>query len=181
MFIQTNQSLKTSFYIKRYLFFAESAMIQRWSAFFCAAVNPHTPVAQKTADELVFRGFQGEGVEFFKIGPHWPPLRFLMRIFWKIPILALPSIRPLKNFVLTKRCEKKWSISNLIMVFTKFRIRDKILRTLIGWQKFWRHANVITLSKRWVCDECALLREGVNFFRVGALSNQRARKAFSPS
>ena len=28
-------------------------------------VNPHTPVAQKDADEVVFRRFQGEGVEFF--------------------------------------------------------------------------------------------------------------------
>ena len=28
-------------------------------------VNPHTPVAQKLADEVVFRHFQGEGVEFF--------------------------------------------------------------------------------------------------------------------
>ena len=27
--------------------------------------NPHTPVAQKVANEVVFRGFQGEGVEFF--------------------------------------------------------------------------------------------------------------------
>ena len=27
--------------------------------------NPHTPVAQKVADERVFRRFQGEGVEFF--------------------------------------------------------------------------------------------------------------------
>ena len=27
--------------------------------------NPHTPVAQKVADEVVFRRFQGEGVEFF--------------------------------------------------------------------------------------------------------------------
>ena len=32
-------------------------------------LNPQAPVAQKTADELVFRRFQGEGVEFFKIGP----------------------------------------------------------------------------------------------------------------
>ena len=32
--------------------------------------NPQAPVAQKTADEVVFRRFQGEGVEFFKIGPH---------------------------------------------------------------------------------------------------------------
>ena len=27
-------------------------------------LNPHTPVAQKVADEVVFRRFQGEGVEF---------------------------------------------------------------------------------------------------------------------
>ena len=33
-------------------------------------VNPHTPVAQKVADEVDFRRFQGEGVEFFEIGPH---------------------------------------------------------------------------------------------------------------
>ena len=32
--------------------------------------NPHTPVAQKIAEEVVFRHFQGEGVEFLKIGPH---------------------------------------------------------------------------------------------------------------
>ena len=28
-------------------------------------LNPHTPVAQKVADEVVFRRFQGEKVEFF--------------------------------------------------------------------------------------------------------------------
>ena len=28
-------------------------------------INPHTPVAQKVADEVGFRRFQGEGVEFF--------------------------------------------------------------------------------------------------------------------
>ena len=35
-------------------------------------VNPHTPVAQKVADEVVFRRFQGEGVEFLKsdLTPH---------------------------------------------------------------------------------------------------------------
>ena len=27
--------------------------------------NPQVPVAQKIADELVFRRFQGDGVEFF--------------------------------------------------------------------------------------------------------------------
>ena len=33
-------------------------------------VNPQALIAQKTADEVVFRRFQGNGVEFFKIGPH---------------------------------------------------------------------------------------------------------------
>ena len=27
--------------------------------------NPHAPVAQKIADEVVFRRFEGDGVEFF--------------------------------------------------------------------------------------------------------------------
>ena len=48
-------------------------------------INPHTPVAQKIADEVVFQRFQGEGVEFFK-SDLTDPLRFLMRIFWKIQI-----------------------------------------------------------------------------------------------
>ena len=39
-------------------------------------VNPQAPVAQKVANEVVFRRFQGEGVEFFT-----DPLRFLMSIF----------------------------------------------------------------------------------------------------
>ena len=30
-----------------------------------AKINPQVPVAQKTADEVVYRRFQGEGVEFF--------------------------------------------------------------------------------------------------------------------
>ena len=28
-------------------------------------LNPHTPVAQKVVDKVVFRRFQGEGVKFF--------------------------------------------------------------------------------------------------------------------
>ena len=32
--------------------------------------NPQAPVTQKVVDEVVFRRFQGEGVEFFLIGPH---------------------------------------------------------------------------------------------------------------
>ena len=53
--------------------------------------NPQAPVAQKIADEVVFRRFQGEGVEFFFKLDLTDPLRFLMRIFWKIPIWALPD------------------------------------------------------------------------------------------
>ena len=35
MFILINQPLIKLFYIKKYLFFAELAMIQRWFAIFC--------------------------------------------------------------------------------------------------------------------------------------------------
>ena len=47
-------------------------------------INPQAPVAQKIADELVFRRFQGEEVEFFlnRTSLTLPQ----MRIFWKIPI-----------------------------------------------------------------------------------------------
>ena len=49
--------------------------------------NPQAPVTQKVVDEVVFRRFQGEGVEFFFNRTSLTPLlRFLMRIFWKIPI-----------------------------------------------------------------------------------------------
>ena len=33
-------------------------------------VNSYTPVAQKVADEVAFRCFRGEELEFFLIGPH---------------------------------------------------------------------------------------------------------------
>ena len=39
-----------------------------------AKSNPHTPVAEKIADEVVFRRFQSEGAEFFKIS--LPPSDF---------------------------------------------------------------------------------------------------------
>ena len=32
--------------------------------------NPPAPIAQKVADEMVFRRFQGEGVKFLQIGLH---------------------------------------------------------------------------------------------------------------
>ena len=30
-------------------------------------INPQAPIAKKTADEVVFRRFQGEGVEFYSL------------------------------------------------------------------------------------------------------------------
>ena len=68
-------------------------------------VNPQAPVAQKVANEVVFRRFQGEGVEFFA-----DPLRFLMSIFWKVPILALPAL----IFQLVKRKKRcLFTLTNL--------------------------------------------------------------------
>ena len=55
-------------------------------------INPQAPVVQKIANEVVFRRFKGEGVEFFKIGHHWPSLRILMRTFWKY-LFFLPNKR----------------------------------------------------------------------------------------
>ena len=63
-----------------------------------SSFNAQAPIAQKVVDKVVFRRFKGEEVEFF-LNRTDPPLRFLMRIFWKIPILALLNLRPLKNFV----------------------------------------------------------------------------------
>ena len=53
--------------------------------FLVAFINPQAPVAQKIADEVVFRRFKGERAEFF-FSDLTDPLRFLMRIFWKLPI-----------------------------------------------------------------------------------------------
>ena len=50
------------------------------------------PLRKKNANEGVIRHNQGEAVEFFLNRTSLtPPLSFLMRIFWKIPILALPD------------------------------------------------------------------------------------------
>ena len=50
---------------------------------FVTCFNPQAPVAQKTAEEVVFRYFRGEGVEFFfKSDLTDRPIRFLMRLFW---------------------------------------------------------------------------------------------------
>ena len=57
------------------------AILTSWSQL----IDSQAPVAQKIADEMVFRRFQGEEVEFFKSDLTDPP-QFLMRIFWKIPI-----------------------------------------------------------------------------------------------
>ena len=54
--------------------------------------NPQAPVAQKTADELVFRRFQGERVVFFK-SDLTDPLRFLKIRFYQVSWLFLNQSR----------------------------------------------------------------------------------------
>ena len=56
-------------------------------------LNLQAPIAQKIADEVIFRRFQGEGVEFFVNRTSLTPrFRFFMRFFEKIPIKALPVL-----------------------------------------------------------------------------------------
>ena len=45
----------------------EKIILSRWlkKLWPIGCINHHTPIAQKVADEVVFRRFQGEGVEFF--------------------------------------------------------------------------------------------------------------------
>ena len=50
---------------------------------FALQINPQAPVAQKIADKVVFRRFQGEGVEFFVNRTSLIPVRSLMRSFGK--------------------------------------------------------------------------------------------------
>ena len=53
-------------------------------------VNPQAPVAQKIADERFFDVSKVKEASFLNRTSR-TPLRFLMRIFSKIPILALPD------------------------------------------------------------------------------------------
>ena len=53
-------------------------------------INPQAPVAQKIADEAVFDISKVKESSLFN-RTLLTPLRFSMRIFWKIPILALPD------------------------------------------------------------------------------------------
>ena len=55
-------------------------LFQKWVDFYYSEnklkFTLRRPLRKKIADEVVFRRFQGEGVEFFKIGPHQPPQFF---------------------------------------------------------------------------------------------------------
>ena len=48
-----------------YGFYRKQGALAARERFSYRVFNPQAPVAQKTADEMVFRRFQGEGVEFF--------------------------------------------------------------------------------------------------------------------
>ena len=47
-------------------------------------------LVQKTTNELVFRHFQGEGVDFFTIGSYWTRFIFLMCVFWGKKVNCVP-------------------------------------------------------------------------------------------
>ena len=51
-----------------------------------SSINPQAPAAQKVADEVVFRRFQGEGVEFFFRWTSLTSWNFRCVFFCKIPI-----------------------------------------------------------------------------------------------
>ena len=57
------------------------------SQIFYSTLNPQASVAQKIADEVVFRHFQGEGVEFFfKSDLTDPPQNFLDHLLKNIDL-----------------------------------------------------------------------------------------------
>ena len=64
------------------------------------AFNPQAPVAQKVADELVFRSFQGEGVEFFN-RTSLTPLRVII-VTNKLPTAELKKTEILTSRLLSK-------------------------------------------------------------------------------
>ena len=71
-----------------------------------------------------------------------------MRIFWKIPILALPNLRPLKNFVLTKKCKKKmvnfktnYGVHKVEKAWQYFPLSDWLVKIMTSWERRRRHEN----------------------------------------
>ena len=54
--------------------------------------NPQAPVAQKSADEVIFRHFQGEGAEFLLNRTSLTPYQF-----FEEHLLETPDLSPSKN------------------------------------------------------------------------------------
>ena len=82
-------------------------------------VDPYTLVARKIAEG--FRRFQDEGVEFFFNRTSLTPLRFLVRIFWKIPILALTALICQWVFITRSCFWVRWFYS----LFERIRLKRK--------------------------------------------------------
>ena len=75
-------------------------------------INLKAPVAQKVAVEVVFRRFQGEGVEFFfKLDLTDPPQIFDARLLVNTN-LSPSELKSVKKFCFDQEVRKKWSISN---------------------------------------------------------------------
>ena len=68
------------------------ATAKLFSSNYSSYFNPHTPVAQKLADEVVFHRFQGEGVEFFfKSDLTDPPQIFVAHLLESDGFIAYPN------------------------------------------------------------------------------------------
>ena len=122
------------------------------------------PLRKKMLMRWFFRRFKGEKSSFYK-SDLTDPLRFLIRIFWKILILALPNLRLLKNFDLTKKCGKM--VMNTVSQFSAQRALEGVNRSGAWWFKSFFHFFVnlhsqvnfpvatipFTLYSSWPCAE----------------------------
>ena len=93
IFIHTNQPLFTSFYIKRYLFFAVLVMSQRWSAIFCATgAWGLTPTSFKVSFKLRHR--KNETIRGTDIDSYMPILKNLFKKSQKSIMLQVEILTP---------------------------------------------------------------------------------------
>ena len=115
--------------------------------------NPQAPVAQKNADEEVFRRFQGEGVEFFEIGPHWPPSDFWCASFGKSRLKPF-QISFFSGFYIKIMFWVRWFYS----LFERMRLERKktmFIHTHHSVEKRYLFSTELAVSQRWSAIFCA--------------------------
>ena len=89
---------------------------------FKCILNPRAPVAQKIADEMVFRRFQGEGVEFFfKSDLIDPPPQIFEAHLLEITDLSSSRFNFSVDFISKSCCSVSWFYS----LFERMRLERK--------------------------------------------------------